>query len=116
MFLVAATALALVVLVLLRWQPSLMSLLSPCPFLAMTGAPCPTCGTTRCALALSTGHPGVAFAANPLAAASLLLLGPAAVASTVWRRFEFSARTWRLLARAGAAMLFLNWTYLLLRY
>ena len=37
-----------------------------CPFRAITGIPCPTCGTTHAALALLHGHIGAALAANPL--------------------------------------------------
>ena len=39
-----------------------------CPFRAITGLPCPTCGTTHAALALLDGRIGDAFVANPLAA------------------------------------------------
>jgi hypothetical protein len=39
-----------------------------CPFRALTGVPCLTCGTTSAALALFHGRPLEALAANPLAA------------------------------------------------
>jgi hypothetical protein len=48
-----------------------------CPFRAITGIPCPTCGTTHAALALLNGRLGEALAINPLATAAGLafLLG-----------------------------------------
>jgi Protein of unknown function (DUF2752) len=42
-------------------------LLPGCPFRRLTGIPCPTCGTTRAAVALLGGHLGAALALNPLA-------------------------------------------------
>jgi len=36
-----------------------------CPFRAVTGLPCPTCGLTRVAHSLMRGDPGVALAINP---------------------------------------------------
>ncbi len=43
-------------------------LLPGCPFNAITGIPCPSCGTTRAALAMLQGRPLLALAFNPLAA------------------------------------------------
>jgi hypothetical protein len=114
-FLLATTVLAFALLMLMRWQPAALSLLRPCPFLELTGAPCPTCGTTRAAAALSQGHLAEAFAVNPLAAAALLLLLPAAVASVVLRRIETPPRARRMLAWCGAALVLLNWGYLVVR-
>jgi hypothetical protein len=114
-FLWAAAVLALVILVLVRWQPEALSLLRPCPFLALTGAACPTCGTTHAAKALSHGRLTEAFVANPLAAAALLLLLPAAVASVVLRRIETPPHAQRILAWCGATLVLLNWGYLLVR-
>jgi hypothetical protein len=114
-FLVAAAGLSGAFLVLVRWQPDALSLLRPCPFLAMTGIPCPTCGTTRAALALSHGQIADAFAANPLATTALVLLLPAAVVSVVRQRVATPARARRVLAWCGGVLVLLNWGYLLLR-
>ncbi len=45
------------------------SWLRPCTFRSLTGIPCPTCGTTRTALALLDLDLATAFSVNPLAAA-----------------------------------------------
>jgi hypothetical protein len=42
-----------------------------CPFLALTGYPCLTCGATRCAIALLHGHLAGAWLWNPLAFVTL---------------------------------------------
>ena len=42
-----------------------------CPFLALTGYPCLTCGATRCALAFGHGHFFQAWHWNPLAFVAL---------------------------------------------
>jgi len=42
-------------------------LLPGCPFHAITGIPCPSCGTTRAAMAVLHGRPLLALAFNPLA-------------------------------------------------
>lgn len=43
-------------------------LLPPCPFRALTGIPCLSCGTTRAAVAMLHGRPLDALLLNPLAA------------------------------------------------
>ena len=42
-----------------------------CPFLAVTGYPCLTCGATRCAIALAHGNFSAAWLWNPLALVAL---------------------------------------------
>ncbi len=42
-----------------------------CPFRAVTGYPCLTCGATRCAIAISHGHLLTAWSWNPLAFVAL---------------------------------------------
>lgn len=39
----------------------------PCLFRALTGLPCPLCGSTTAAVQIGSGHPGAAIAASPLA-------------------------------------------------
>lgn len=43
-----------------------------CPFLAVTGYPCLTCGATRCAIAFLHGNIGTAWLWNPLALVGLV--------------------------------------------
>ena len=114
-FLVAAAVLACVGLAVARWQPAALALLNTCPFQALTGLSCPTCGTTHAAVALSHGRLAAALAANPLAAATLLLLLPATLASIALRRVETPQRTRRILAWSVAVLVLLNWGYLLAR-
>jgi hypothetical protein len=42
-----------------------------CPFLAVTGYPCLTCGATRCAIAFAHGNLPLAWSWNPLAFVAL---------------------------------------------
>jgi hypothetical protein len=90
-----------------------------CVFRAVTGVPCPTCGSTRAALALASGEVGLAFRYNPLISAAWLLL-PAALLGTLvfrprWRSLSLPTRRWAvrglvlLLVIAGLA----NWVYLI---
>ena len=59
-------------------------ILRPCVFRAITGIPCPTCGTTRAATAFLNGEFLTAFAANPLAAGFGLLFVVGAPLATLW--------------------------------
>lgn len=113
-FLASAAVLTAVGLFVARWQPATLALLKPCPLLTLTGVPCPTCGTTHAALALSRGDLAAAFVANPLAASALLLLLPATAASLAWRRRAAPPAARRILAWVASAALLLNWGYLLL--
>lgn len=54
--------------------PRFAAVAPSCLFKAITGLPCPTCGTTRAALALARFDPAAAFAVSPLAAAAWVLL------------------------------------------
>ena len=92
-----------------------------CPFLAITGYPCLTCGATRCSMALLHGNLATAWLWNPLAFvtlcgialydlyAAIVLLGGLPRARLVdWTAMEKNA------ARIGVVTLIVvNWTYLL---
>jgi uncharacterized protein DUF2752 len=103
-----------------RFVPGLTAFLPVCPFRALTGLPCPTCGVTRSLLALAAGHPETALTYSPLAVATILL----ALAAGVWGlgrllcpRRSLLPRTFpgreRLWARAAAVAVLLNWAYIL---
>jgi hypothetical protein len=92
-----------------------------CPFLAITGYPCLTCGATRCTIALLHGNLVGAFWWNPLAMVALaglalfdlyavivLLTHSARLRLVDWTRAD------KNLARiAVIALILINWVYLL---
>jgi uncharacterized protein DUF2752 len=92
-----------------------------CPFLAMTGYPCMTCGATRCAIALGHGNLSQAWHWNPLAlvglcglivfdvyAAIVLVRRSPRVRFVGWTPWEKNA------VRIGVvALIAVNWIYLL---
>jgi len=92
-----------------------------CPFLAITGYPCLTCGATRCSIALFQGNFAAAWLWNPLAlvalcgvalydlyAAIVLLTGLPRLRLVDWTPAEKNA------ARIGViALIAVNWIYLL---
>ena len=59
-------------------------LLRRCTFRALTGIPCPTCGTTRTALALLDLDLASAFVVNPLAALTGVVFIAGGVAAVPW--------------------------------
>jgi len=89
-----------------------------CAFHAITGCPCPTCGATRCLLALLHGHLGAALAWNPLvfaalAGTGLFVLYSAGVLGAGLPRARLSvsrmeARTVRV---AAVFLVAINWAY-----
>ena len=92
-----------------------------CPFLAVTGYPCLTCGATRCAIALLHGNFSLAWSWNPLAfvalcavavfdlyAAVVLLAGTPRFRMIDWTRAEKNA-----VRIAVIALIAVNWIYLL---
>jgi hypothetical protein len=75
--------LAVLGLAVVRFAPDLVLRVAHCPLRDLTGLPCPTCGGTHAAVAMSHGRWAEAFAANPLVAGSLLLFGAWLVAGVV---------------------------------
>lgn len=102
-----------------RFLP-LLELPYACPFRALAGIPCATCGMTHAFVHLAHGEVALAVAASPLGAA--LALGAwifaVADAARVAAGAPLPAPTPRLAraAAAGAALaLALNWVYLVVR-
>ncbi|MBN1268975.1 MAG: DUF2752 domain-containing protein [Kiritimatiellae bacterium] len=108
----------LATMLVVRFAPR--SLIPPCLFHALTGIPCPTCGSYRSVALLAGGHVREAWLMQPLAV-SLLALGMiyAVYAGVVvglklprlrvegWR----ARHTWRVLGALGILGL-LNWAWL----
>jgi hypothetical protein len=94
------------------------SALPPCPVKALSGVPCPACGSGRAVLALSRLDLSAAFSSNPLFALSALLFvigGLAALGLALSGRGVTEPRTLPLALRAGLVLVVaLNWTWLLL--
>jgi hypothetical protein len=92
-----------------------------CPFLAVTGYPCLTCGATRCAIALAHANFSAAWLWNPLALVALC----GVVLFDVYAAIVLIGRTPRLRTvdwtRAGknavriavVTLIAVNWIYLL---
>ena len=82
----AATVLgaAGLVLTIAPLAPALARLLPGCVFHALTGVPCPACGSTRAVLALLTGDLRAAFAFNPLVILGIACALGFALAAPVW--------------------------------
>ena len=93
-----------------------------CPFLALTGLPCPTCGGTRAFAALAGGDLWRALLLNPLVTVTVVGVF-AAAAGSLWRRLTRRpalrialSRGEAVALRGGvAAALALHWTYLVLK-
>lgn len=68
-------------------KPAARVLALPCPFKAITGIPCATCGMTRCVLALAEGRWAEAFHWHPVAMGLLALL-PLAMLWDLWRAWR----------------------------
>lgn len=90
-----------------------------CLFRAVTGVPCPTCGSTRATLALASGQLSLAFRYNPLISAAWLLL-PAALLGAVafrarWHSVSPAMRRWAVRGAVVALVVggLANWIYVL---
>jgi hypothetical protein len=99
-----------------RWLP-LLAVPYPCPFRAVTGIPCATCGMTHAFVHLAHGEVGAALLSSPLGA--LLALGawlavPADLVRLAlgWPLPSLNDATVRGLAFAGFFALLANWAFL----
>ena len=94
-----------------------------CAFHAITGLPCPTCGATRCLLALFHGNVGMAMHFNPLACMTLAAIAAFDLyAVAAWSLRGSRLRLTRarflrplVLRCAVIAAIAMNWVYLLHR-
>ena len=96
--------------------PLLSRLTGPCPFHALTGLPCLTCGTTRAALALVRGDLATALTFNPLAASAMVTgaLGGFVAPGWVALRWPVPRAGGSRSARVAIALaLAANWGYVL---
>jgi len=117
----SVTVLVLVAGVMLIVLPRAGVLFTACPFKAVTGYPCASCGATRSFMALLKGDLVTSFAMNPLfaaiyvAAGAFTLYGLVVVAFGLPRlRLTVSARRLRLaLAICVPAAVCANWIYLI---
>ena len=94
-----------------------------CPFLAMTGYPCLTCGATRCSIAFAHGDLAAAFAWDPLVTiglCGLVLFDLYAALVLVARSPRLRVVEWTQRERnygrvLAISLLLLNWAYLISR-
>lgn len=115
--LVAAAAVAVTALKLLEPYAAL----PPCLFRTLTGWPCPSCGGTRCVLALASldlpgaaaGNPLVVLAAAGLAVACLLHAGERLLHRPLLSPEPILRRP-TLVRGVVMALLLANWAYLIL--
>lgn len=92
--------------------------LPECPIKSVTHLPCPTCGMTRAAVALSRLDLATALSINPLAALSWVLLVGGGLVAGVWVLAGRPIREpdWRLSAAVRWLLVIVvlaNWIYLI---
>ena len=98
--------------------PALAEAMPPCPFHALVGIPCLTCGGTRTFLALARFDVGAAFSWNPLAAVAGVLFvagGVVALLAALAGREVRTPRSTPLLRAALILALAANWAFLLVQ-
>lgn len=110
---------AILALIVGRVLP-VQDILLPCPFRAVTGIPCPSCGTTRSLVHLAHGDIAGSFILNPLFSLAMITALFLFVARSISLPFSRSRITLThthregTLLRAGMAGIFLaNWIYLI---
>jgi hypothetical protein len=89
-----------------------------CLFHAVTGCPCPTCGATRCVMALLHGRVAEALSWNPLVFTGLvaiLLFNLYAAATLLFRlprlRLALTGQEGRFIRLAFGLIISANWLY-----
>lgn len=110
---------ALALVALSPLAPALAEAAPGCPLKSVTGLPCPTCGTTRTALALAELDLGTALRVNPLATGvwlSMIAGGVVALAlSLTGRSLPTLPNRLPLSVRLGVVTIVaVNWAYLLI--
>lgn len=93
--------------------------LRPCTFRHLTGIPCPTCGTTRTALALLDFDLASALAVNPLATIVGIVFIMGGGLALVWVLLRAPAlrlpfRWSRAWTATVVGVVLINWAYLIL--
>lgn len=114
----AAVAAAALALAAPRLVSRIAEVLPACPVKALTGVPCPGCGSGRATLALARLDFGAAFVSNPLfsvAAVAFVAGGIVALVLALSGRGVPEPRTLPLALRAGLVLaVAANWIWLLL--
>lgn len=92
--------------------------LRPCIFRTLTGLPCPTCGTTRAAVAFLHGDLVSAFVSNPLATLIGILFIAGAPIAALWvvsdgSGVEVPQKPPRWLRWILVGVIAVNWLYLI---
>jgi hypothetical protein len=89
-----------------------------CLFKAVTGQPCPTCGTTRGFLAILTGHPLRALAWNPLfftVLAAVVAWLAFRAATGLILKLDWDKKSRRIALVTAIVLVLTNWAYLIYR-
>ncbi len=87
-----------------------------CPLRRLTGIPCPACGASACAVALSRADVGAALTANPVVLGVFLVLLAAAVVPALRTRLVHGLRHAGNQPLWFVPILALSWLYQLHRY